>query len=55
MNTEDFAKLLYDEIKSLRSDIADIKKEMTTLKVKVAIFGSLAGSIATFVVNKFFH
>ena len=55
MNTEDFAKLLYDEIKSLRSDIAEVKKEMTTLKVKVAIFSSIVGSVATFIANKIFH
>lgn len=54
MNNEEFAKLLFTEIKEVRADIADIKKEMTTLKVKVALFSSVMGSIATFIINKMF-
>lgn len=55
MNTEEFSKLLFDEIKEVRKDLAELKSEMTTLKVKVAIFSSIVGSIATFIANKIFH
>lgn len=55
MNQEEFSKLLFEEIKEVRKDLAELKAEMTTLKVKVAVFSSIAGSAATFLINKIFH
>ena len=43
------------KINEVDSKVDKIKDEMTTLKVKVAIFSSLVGSIATFIANKVFH
>lgn len=55
MNNEEFMKLLFAEIKEVRNELSDIKKEMTTLKVKVALFSSVIGSAATFLINKIIH
>ena len=56
MNSEqEWRQHLLSEIKELRKDLADVKSEMTTLKVKVAVFSSLIGSAATIVINKFFN
>lgn len=51
---QEWRQFLLEEIKALRQDVSDVKSEMGTLKVKVAIFSSLAGSIATFIANKLF-
>jgi hypothetical protein len=53
MNTDEFLKLLHQEIKELRSDVAFVRSEMTTLKVKVALFSSVIGGAFSFIVNKF--
>lgn len=47
-------EFLLGEIKEIRSDVKAVREEMTTLKVKVALFSSFVGSVATFIVNKIF-
>lgn len=54
MNTDEFLKLLHQEIKELRSDMTFVKTEMTTLKVKVAAFSSLIGGAVSILAQKFF-
>jgi hypothetical protein len=56
MNLEqEWRQHLLSEIKDIKRDLADVKEEMTTLKIKVAIFSSAIGSLATFLFNKIFH
>lgn len=54
-NDQEWRSFLLDEVREMRKDLADVKKEMTTLKVKVAFFSSIIGSVATFIANKMFH
>jgi hypothetical protein len=54
MNTEDFLKILHQDMKELREDVSFVKAEMTTLKVKVAVFSSFIGGAFSFIVQKFF-
>lgn len=53
MNSDEFIKLIYSEVKEVRADLQEVKKEMTTLKVKVALFSSVIGGAFSFIVNKF--
>jgi hypothetical protein len=54
MNNEEFMKLMYQEITTLRKDVTEIKSEMSTLKVKVAFFSSIVGGVVSFLANKLF-
>jgi hypothetical protein len=45
-------EFLIGELREIRSDIKEVKAEMTTLKIKVAAFSSIFASIATVIVNK---
>ena len=47
-------KALHDKQDRLNEKLSEVYKEMTTLKVKVAVFSSLIGSAATFLINKIF-
>lgn len=45
-------QMIIDELRELRQDVKEIKAEMTTLKVKVALFSSIISSAATFILNR---
>lgn len=51
-NEQEWRTLLLGEIKEIKKDLKIIQKEMTTLKVKVAMFSSLIGSAASLLINK---
>lgn len=51
-NDQEWRQHLFDEIKELRKDVAHIKVEMNTLKVKVAGFSSVIGAIISYVGSK---
>lgn len=51
---QEFRKILFSKIDKLEQKLDRIDKEMTTLKIKVALFSSIAGSIAAFIANKLF-
>jgi hypothetical protein len=56
MNLEqEWRQHLLSEIKELRKDVKSIQGEMTTLKVKVALFSSIVGGIVSFIANKIFQ
>jgi len=54
-NEQEWRSHLMAEIKDIKSDVGEVKKEIMTLKVKVAGFASLIGSVATVLWNKFFN
>jgi hypothetical protein len=55
MNPEqEWRQHLLGEIKDIKKDVAEVKAEMTTLKVKVALFSSVIGSVASIIINKLF-
>lgn len=54
-NDQEWRVHLLSEIKELRREVHEIKTEMTSLKVKVALFSSFIGSVATVIANKFFQ
>lgn len=49
---QEFRKLLFSKIDQLEVKLDRIDKEMTTLKVKVALFSTIAGSIAALIADK---
>jgi hypothetical protein len=51
-NDQEWRSHLFDEIKELRKDVAEVKSEMMTLKLKVAGFSSLIGAFITYIGNK---
>ena len=51
-NDQEWRAHLFDEIKEIRKDVAEVKAEMMTLKLKVAVFSSFVGSIVSFFINK---
>lgn len=51
---QEWRSLLLLEIREIRSDLAVVKSEMTTLKVKVAVFSSVIGAVVSYVANKMF-
>lgn len=54
-NEQEWRSYLISEIREIKNDVKFVKDEVTTLKVKVAIFSSLVGSVATIIWNKFFN
>ena len=54
-NEQEWRSYLISEIREIKNDVRFVKNEVTTLKVKVALFSSLIGSVATIVWNKFFN
>lgn len=52
--TEREWELLTKSIDEIKGDVKDVKKEMNTLKVRVAGFSSLIGSLITFIGSYFF-
>ncbi len=51
-NDQEWRQHLFDEIKELRKDVAAIKSEMVSLKLKVAGISSLIGTVITYISNK---
>jgi hypothetical protein len=51
-NDQEWRVHLFSEIKEIRKDVSEIKSEMLTLKLKVAGFSSIIGSLITYLVNK---
>jgi len=51
-NEQEWRQHLFTEIKELRKDVQEVKSEMMTLKVKVAVFSSFVGSVVSFIINK---
>ncbi len=51
-NDQEWRAHLFDEIKELRKDVAEVKSEMMTLKLKVAGFSSFVGAIISYIGNK---
>lgn len=51
---QELRQFFSDRLDKLETKVDGIKDEMTTLKVKVALFSSLIGSVATFIANKIF-
>ena len=45
---------LLGEIKDVKKSLGRLESEMTTLKLKVALFSSIAGSIVSFIAQKIF-
>lgn len=51
-NDQEWRAHLFDEIKEIRKDVADVKAEMMTLKLKVAGFSSILGAIVSYAMDK---
>jgi hypothetical protein len=53
MNIEqEWRQHLLSEIKDIKKDIEEVKREMMTLKLKVAGFSSFIGAVISYVINK---
>jgi len=50
---QEWRALLLSEIRDIKHDIGELKSEMTTLKVKVALFSSAIGAIVGYAINRF--
>jgi hypothetical protein len=53
-NDQEWRSHLFSEIKELRKDVSEVKNEMLGLKIKVAVFSSFIGSVASYFINKIF-
>lgn len=53
-NEQEWRILLLSEIRYIKEELGAIQKEMTTLKVKVALFSSAISSVATLLFNNTF-
>lgn len=53
-NDQEWRQLILSKIDKIEGKVDKIDFEMNTLKVKVALFSSAIGSIATFLINKIF-
>lgn len=51
---QEWRALILSKIEKIDEKVDRINTEMMTLKIKVAIFSSIAGSVAAFIANKFF-
>ena len=49
---QEWRSLLLSEIRDIKHDINELKREMNTLKVKVALFSSAIGAIVSFAINR---
>lgn len=54
-NEQEWRDRLFKEIDKLQTDVTDVKKEIMTLKVKVAGFASLIGGLVSTIIHKFFN
>jgi len=53
-NDQEWRDRLFKEIDGLRKDVAELKIEMHSLKIKVAFFSSAISTIATYIGTKLF-
>lgn len=53
-NDKEWRKLIFKKLDSIEDKVNGIDKEMTTLKIKVAMFSSVAGAVVSYLANKFF-
>lgn len=53
MSEKEWRDRIFKSLDKIELKVEKIDKEMTTLKVKVAIFSSIVSSIATLLVDKF--
>lgn len=54
-NEQEWRNRIFTQMDAIEGKVDKIKDEMTTLKVKVAVFSSFVGSIATLIANKLFN
>jgi len=53
-NDREWRYFLMAELKEIKADVKRIQEEMLTLKIKVATFGAIIGSVSSFIFNKIF-
>ena len=54
MTDREWREHIFKTLDKIESKVDKIDKEMTTLKVKVAIFSSIAGAVVSFIGQKLF-
>lgn len=54
-NDQEWRNHLFDQIKEIRKDVAEVKSEMISLKIKVAGVSSFIGAIVSYFLNKISH
>jgi hypothetical protein len=54
-NEQEWRSYLISEMREIKNDVKIVRNEITTLKVKVAFFSSIIGSVASILWNKFFN
>ena len=52
-NEQEWRDRLFREIDKLQEDVSEVKKEVMTLKVKVAGFASIIGAVVSSIFAKF--
>ena len=53
-NDQEWRSHLLGEIKEIRKDLNFVKQELLTLKIKVAAFSAVLGSISSYIWSKIF-
>ncbi len=53
-NDQEWRSHLFEEIKEIRRDLSIVKQEMMTLKLKVATFSAVLGSLSSYLWSKIF-
>jgi len=53
-NEQEWRSHLFSEIKEIRKDLTIVKQELITLKVKVAAFSAVLGSLSSYIWSKIF-
>lgn len=53
-NDQEWRQHLFSEIKDIKNDLAFVKSEMLTLKIKVSAFSAILGSLASYIFGKIF-
>ena len=51
MDSQEFERLLFQEIKEIRAEISSIRQQLAGYKAKVAILGSFMSIVITFFIN----
>lgn len=54
MSEKEWREHIFKTLDKIESKVDKIDREMTTLKVKVAIFSSIAGAVVSFIGQKLF-
>ena len=53
-NEQEWRALLLSEIAEIKKDLKEVRSEMLTLKLRVAAFSSVIGSVVSYFWNKYF-